>query len=80
MPQIEKINGEKEALRTICLPVRDMVLNDKVDRRVSQAISGLGGKTFNWLSLCVRQKSVCWWHFNVAKLSPHETEICWFLR
>lgn len=44
MPQIEKINGEKEALRTICLPVRDMVLNDKVDWRVSQAISGLGGR------------------------------------
>lgn len=44
MPQTGKINGERDALKTICLPVRDMVSSGKVDWRFSQALSGLGGR------------------------------------
>lgn len=52
MPQIGKINGEREALRTICLPVRDMVSNDKVDWRFSQSLSGLGEDLQLAFSVC----------------------------
>lgn len=52
MPQIGKINGERGASRIICLPVRDMVLNDKVDWRFSQALNGLGGDLRFVFSVC----------------------------
>lgn len=58
MPQIGKINGERDASRIICLPVRDMVSYDKVDWRFSQALNGLGEDLQLAFSLCETEISV----------------------
>ena len=64
------------AERLICLPVRDLISNEKAGWWSSQAFRE---KTFNWFSLCVTQKSVFWLHLNTVKLGPREIEMCSFL-